>query len=263
MQTRKAKEQYLKFVKGSIKEYRYHLGHLSIQLPDDPGLAEVCQQLNIRSRYLSSRQTSKLTGAGPSAEDTSVPSKETKVSLRRACYETLIRIGDLSRYRSTELAENKWEAASKCYAQATRIFPSIGTAWNSLAVLSKQQDDHLAAIYYVYRSLVVDEPFPDGSGNLEVGFKAVKRKYDNVGLFHELGVVFIALQASCYYDGAFRHHDDLQVMFKSLLSQSDSMRTDPSTTALLERMCLINVAALYYIRKSTNGEGLCLHFGFC
>ena len=181
-------------------------------------------------------------------------SVQSRLSVRRSCYETLIRIGDLSRYRSTELAENKREPARSCYVQATRVFPNVGTAWNSLAVLNKQQDDHFSAIYYVYRSLVVDEPFPDGSGNLDLGFKAIRRKHDSRRGSYELKDIFTAVHASCYDGQAFENYGNLQATFLSLLEHHLAVPPETSTMITIEKICLTNMAALYYVENREAGK---------
>ena len=69
----------------------------------------------------------------------------------QSCHQTLIHLGDLSRYRETELVdkdkERNWGPAKGYYDLAAEIYPDSGGAHNQLAVISREDGDHFRSVY--------------------------------------------------------------------------------------------------------------------
>ena len=90
-----------------------------------------------------------------------------------SCYQTLIRLGDLSRWRETQLATKyrNWGPAIGYYELANRIYPDLGTSHNQLAVIAQNDGNYFDVIYHLYRALAVAEPCLGSKTNLQIHFK--------------------------------------------------------------------------------------------
>ena len=95
-----------------------------------------------------------------SAPKTAEESLRTRIL--QSCHATLIRLGDLSRYRETELVakDRNWGPAIGYYDLAMVIYPASGASHNQLAVIALADGNHLRATYHLYRALSAHEPHP-------------------------------------------------------------------------------------------------------
>lgn len=169
----------------------------------------------------------------------------------RSCYSTLIQLGDLSRYRETELQskERNWGPAKGYYDLATALDPTSGRSYNQLAVIALTDQDHLRAVYYLYRAICVDKPADLAPGNLDLEFKKVRTK-SNQGKLFAIGDVateaslvlqnrFLLFHARCV-DDDFIGYEDHQAEILRLFA--DELREKPFDT-IIRKFCLINIAA--------------------
>ncbi|KAF3938705.1 hypothetical protein ABW19_dt0208903 [Dactylella cylindrospora] len=104
------------------------------------------------------------------------------------CYESLLHLGDLSRYRENYGEPNprnpdakNWGPAKGYYSLARKVLPAHPKAFNQLAVLAQYEHNHFTGIYYLYRSLLAEE---DDStthevtiGNLRVCFTRILKDH--------------------------------------------------------------------------------------
>lgn len=200
----------------------------------------------------------RLTETVPDGEINPQTTEDKKENLLRSCYETLIHLGDLSRYRATELNETKWGPAIKYYRVAETIMPNNGTSWNALAVISKQNHDPFLTIYNVYRSLSVEYPFPSGAANLKLEFNKLHEKHASVTATQvpqdapkDWRYRFAMLHASCYSSDAFRDHEQLELEFLEQVSLE--LQAHPSQS-LLKESCMLNIAAQSYAAGFPKGK---------
>ena len=181
-----------------------------------------------------------------------------------SCYQTLVRLGDLSRYRETELTskDRNWGPAIGYYDLACAIHPRSGAAHNQLAVIALADGNHLRATYHLYRALAVDEPHPTAKGNLEIEFKkiiAAWRKGDLIakGSTREsnaggaLSAWFVLLHARCYKGEEFAEHDELENEVLSRLTVDLKERPLHNT---LFRFNLVNLAAQFFAGVRLQGQ---------
>lgn len=80
--------------------------------------------------------------------------------LLRSCYNSLIQLGDLSRWRETELAgtdKRNWAPAIGFYDLASTILPQVGTAQNQLSLIALADGNLLRGIYHLYKALSTPE----------------------------------------------------------------------------------------------------------
>lgn len=181
-----------------------------------------------------------------------------------SCYHSLNHLGDLSRYRETECSTEtpKWGPAVGYYNLAIEIYPQSGLSYNQLAVIALADSSHLKAIYYLYRSLAVQEPYPRGQGNLEIEFKKVTSAWDKGELIKHapsrdghgsnkaLVAWFVRLHSKCYTGQAFAEHRELE---DEVLGQLAQAITQPSIEGLLQRLVLTNISAEWFAATRTQG----------
>ena len=175
----------------------------------------------------------------------------------RSCHQALVRLGDLSRYRETELVtkEHNWGPATGYYDLAGTILPTSGISHNQLAVIARTDSNHLRATYYLYRALAVEEPHPGAKGNLEIELKkihtawgkgesiAISLQRDGQGPGKALVGWFMRLHALCYTGIDFVEHDELE---NEVLSQLAIDLKERSLEGTLNKFVLINIAAEYF-----------------
>lgn len=130
----------------------------------------------------------------------------------RSCHGSLVRLGDLSRYREgaqDPKTKKNWGPATGYYTLANKLLPSDGTPHNQLAVIALLEGSHLSSTYHVYRALSVAEPFPQAGDNLAVGFRKIlradKAKTLGASVFRreeqavkDLMILFVRYHAKCY-----------------------------------------------------------------
>ena len=186
-----------------------------------------------------------------------------KLLILQSCHATLIHLGDLSRYRETELnqKERNWGPAKGYYDIATALDPADGMSFNQLAVISLADNNHLLAVYYLYRALCIQKPPPQTLGNLETEFKKVlKHKQRGKPLFpielpgisNSLVTAFLTYHAACYTDFEFSDDEDQR---KALLAQfATEVKTKPFDSAF-RKMCLINIMASKQVEEQLHGLG--------
>ena len=174
-----------------------------------------------------------------------------KRQIIRSCYLTLVQLGDLSRYRETELQakERKWGPAKGYYDLAIALDPTSGMSYNQLAVIALTDQDHLRAVYYLYRAICVENPAPQARGNLELEFKKLRTRALQgkpissgdaaVEGKQELQNRFVVFHARCAESG-FAGYEDQQIEILHLLA--DELRERPFDT-VIRKFCLINIAA--------------------
>lgn len=181
---------------------------------------------------------------------------EIKRKILISCHQTLIHLGDLHRYRETELSgtDRKWGPAVGFYTLARMIYPASGTPHNQQAVIALADDDSFRGTYHVYRALVVQEPHPGAKGNLEIQFKKITTSWSN-GEMETMAVGnsalasqplinwFLLLHAKNYKGQHFSQHDELE---DEVMSHLRIELKERSIDGILHKMVLINTASQYF-----------------
>ena len=184
-------------------------------------------------------------------------SKTLRHAVLLSCHQTLVRLGDLSRYRESELAgkEYNWGPAIGYYVLANTLYPASGAPHNQLAVIARADAHHLRATYHLYRALAVEEPHPAARSNLEIEFKKIHEAWEKGDLIvnhpqgdgHGPGKAlvgwFMRLHARCYSGIDFAQHDELE---NEILSQLTIELKERSLEGTLNKLVLINLAAEYF-----------------
>lgn len=257
VERRKAEKLYLEFVKSSMRFYRGYIQRLASHFRDVPEVLEVARKFGLDSKF------SAMGGAfhsiilvDLSADPTQSVDAFLKTQITRSCYSSLVQLGDLSRYRETELQtkERNWGPAKGYYDLAITLDPTSGVAYNQLAVIALADQDHLRAVYYLYRAIMVFNPAPLAPKNLELEFKKIRTRASqgvpisasNTKGESDLSDSFILYHSRCA-DNAFAGSDDQQnEIFQRL---ADDLREKPLDSRV-RKFCLINIAAEHAMGRS-------------
>ncbi|KAJ5742965.1 hypothetical protein N7533_010067 [Penicillium manginii] len=248
VERRKLEKHYLDFIKSSQRFYRGYIQHLSSHFGGIVELEKVARKFNFENL---------------SAQPPVPVTPDLHKRILQSCHATLIRLGDLSRYRETELVskDRNWGPATGYYDLASVIYPVSGASHNQLAVIALADGNHFRATYHLYRALSTQNPHP-AKGNLEIEFKKVMNLWAKKELIRPedagipgraLAPWFVYLHAKCYKGDDFSEHDELE---SEVMSQLAVEIRERSLEGTLQKFCLINIAAEDFARARSHEESV-------
>ncbi|KAJ5795086.1 hypothetical protein N7457_001685 [Penicillium paradoxum] len=249
VERRKLERHYLDFIKSSQRFYRGFIQHLSSRFGGIVELERVARKFNFEN----------LSGQPPIK-----PSNDLRRLILLSCHATLIRLGDLSRYRESELVskDRNWGPAIGYYDLASVINPASGASQNQLAIIALADGNHLRATYHLYRALSAQEPHPTAKGNLEIELRKIMSAWAKRELIRpeDAGIPgraltpwFLYLHAKCYKGIDFPEHDELE---SEVLSQLAVEIRERSLEGTLQKFCLINIAAEDFAKVRSTEESV-------
>ncbi|KAM5444633.1 hypothetical protein MferCBS31731_000087 [Microsporum ferrugineum] len=239
VEKRKLINRYSKFIKSSQEFYEEYIYRLleDFKAYHIPEFEEVAR----RKGYLFEKEEL------PSSTETL--DAQLKRAVLSSCHATLIRLGDLGRYYQTELVDQSkknWERATKNYLMASLVNPNSGNPFNQFAVIALAEEEHLDAVYYLYRALSAQEPHPNAHKNLTKEFKkilALKKKGEQSTANDPQTILvnsFIHLHAQCYQGDSPEHEErENEIMRQVTVDLKENVLEHP----LLEKCALINIAS--------------------
>jgi Est1 DNA/RNA binding domain len=193
-------------------------------------------------------------------------SKKIKSLVFSAVQSSLIKLGDISRYRTQTPPRTKpptvvppdYGPSYGYYNLAQSLLPENGAAANQLAVLSTYSKDYVGSTYYFYRAVACRDKFATAEDNLKVGFRKVVREGEVGGVEREdVGMFvlrFLKMHAEFYagetyarcVDGADgRDFDD-----GSVVEMLENLILERAISAkFLNRLTFINMSALYVAQQ--------------
>lgn len=197
-----------------------------------------------------------------SAEPPATLTPDLRQRILMSCHATLIRLGDLSRYRETELVskDRNWGPAIGYYDLASVIYPASGASHNQLAVIALADGSHFRATYHLYRALSAQDPHPSAKGNLEIEFRKIMTAWAKRELIRKedagipgraLTPWFVYLHAQCYKGNDFPEHEELE---SEVMSQLAVDIRERSLEGTLQKFCLVNIAAEDVARAQSTEE---------
>ncbi|KAK6843770.1 hypothetical protein PG990_004357 [Apiospora arundinis] len=157
VQKRKVDKLYRDFLKTSQLFYKGYVQRLAGTY-DIPELKQAAHGLEVEP------QGADIPGALPAAM---------RAQLVSACYMTLVRLGDLARYRcqhAEKPTKGSFDTALTYYGLAGMLDPDNGTSHHQMAVLHQIQGQQLEIIYRFHRSISIANPYELGPGNLQKAF---------------------------------------------------------------------------------------------
>ncbi|KAF4764557.1 hypothetical protein N7455_010998 [Penicillium solitum] len=249
VERRKLERHYLDFIKSSQRFYRGYIQHLSSRFGGIVELERVARKFNFEN----------LSGQPPIK-----PSNDLRKLILQSCHATLIRLGDLSRYRESELVskDRNWGPAIGYYDLASVINSASGASQNQLAIIALADGNHLRATYHLYRALSAQEPHPTAKGNLEIELRKIMSAWAKRELIRpeDAGIPgraltpwFLYLHAKCYKGTDFPEHDELE---SEVLSQLAVEIRERSLEGTLQKFCLINIAAEDFAKVRSIDESI-------
>lgn len=177
-----------------------------------------------------------------------------------SCHSTLLRLGDLSRYRNAVRTKNKsWDTALNYYALANELCPDNGLAYNQMAVIAVSDKDHMNALYYLYRALAINEPSPMAHNNLLIqmrkiqdewsGNKQVTARTPPTGT-EGLETWFVRLHTKMYKGHMFDGYNELE---HEVLGQLQIILRQKNVSEMLNKFVMVNVGAEYFAGVRVRG----------
>lgn len=203
------------------------------------------------------RRVAKEIDAEGTDEHAVAPSPELAEKVLSSCHLTLIRLGDLGRYRVDAKSNKSYGSALVCYSLAHDLMPDSGYAFHQIAIINVQGGNHLEIVYNFYRSLAVKEPHPSAQTNLEKKFdglensRTTRRGRTPPTTSEALILWFVKLHAVFYKGGAV--DDNHTALEREVMHRLSMAVKDPSFGVLLLRMALINMSASYVAHTKYTG----------
>jgi hypothetical protein len=241
---RKLQKRYADFIKTSQYFYKGYIQRLASKFPAMKGLRRIAHRLQLETL---------------SADELSIASAELERLIETSCHATLLRLGDLSRYRNEIRTKNRsWESALGYYSLAENLCPDSGSSHNQMAVIALADQNHLDAVYHLYRAMAIAEPYPMAQGNLEIEFRKITTAWEkNPVSIAKLGgeatliLLFVRLHARLYKGCDFMGHDELE---KTVLSRLALFLKEQAFESTLEKFVIINIAAEYCAGARSKSE---------
>ncbi|KAL1302699.1 hypothetical protein AAFC00_003060 [Neodothiora populina] len=239
VETRKLTKFYLEFLKDSLRYYRGYIQKLNARFGGIAELQRIARQV-------------KSEPVQPNLQSGFPANVQEQVIL--SCYQTLIYLGDLFRYRAAERLDKvpDWGPAIGYYALAASLRATSGVAFHQQSVVAFEQGDYLRSTYHLYRAIVVEEPHPNAVANLELQFKKIiagwnkgdlvpkNLPHDKTASRKALVAWFIRFHSMCYRGKQFSQYEELE---KEVLSRTESELKNGTLDGVLPKIMFINFAA--------------------
>lgn len=186
-----------------------------------------------------------------------VPSKLAFMVLS-SCHLTLIRLGDLARYRVQAKHKKSFDTALAFYGIAHDLIPDSGYAFHQKGIVSLEEGSHLDVIYHFYRAWAVKDPHPMARQNLEAKFKdaqkqnaAARGKAPPPSAYEALMVWFVRLHALIYKGEPISpQHTELE---REVIHRLSMAAKDPNAEPMLLKMALVNMSACWIASAKYRG----------
>lgn len=229
-------KRYADFVKTSQYFYKGYIQRLASHYDGLEPLYRIAHRLSLGT--LTADQKVKVT-------------PEVGHLIELSCHATLLHLGDLSRWRNGfRIKDRSWDPAMGYYALANDFRPADGAAHNQMSVIALSEQNHLDAIYHLYRALTTKNPHVLAKSNLETEFKKIINAWEKKIPQHnndKLGLLcwwYVLLQAK-FYQGS-----DLTAaqkeLEKEILSRLALQLQLQSLGATLEKLVIVNIAAQHF-----------------
>lgn len=245
MERRKLEKHYVDFLKESQFFYKGYIQRVASHFGPLPALQRIANRLS-----LSPLSVDKPIKAGRTLEHL----------LKLSCHFTLLRLGDLSRYRNDlRTKERSWDPALGYYSLAEALYPDSGNAHNQMAVIALADGSHLDALYHLLRAVAVKEPHTLARGNLAIEYKKISTSWEKerqsrrrpAPVESALVIWFVRLHARFYKGVEFSTQGELE---NEVLGQLVSALKDHSFEETLNKLVLINMAANYLATQRLTGK---------
>lgn len=238
-------KSYNNFLRVAQKFYKGYIQRLSARF-DVPELRRVAHGIEVEQM--------------DSGDRISPVPPELSVMVLKSCHSTLLRLGDLSRYRTQARHKNSgYETALTFYTLAHHLNPQSGYAYHQMGIVHLDQGNHLDVVYNFYRSWAVDAPHPNAKSNLEAEFKSLqlpnssKSRQNTTAAQDALSMWFVRLHARFYKGETFPQQAELEGEVMHRLEMA--CHSEKSLDTLL-KMALVNISAHHVASITYTGSSI-------
>ncbi|OAA72279.1 Telomerase activating protein Est1 [Cordyceps fumosorosea ARSEF 2679] len=251
VERRKTEKLYTNFLRIAQKFYQGYIQRLSARY-DIPELKRVAKGIDVEPMTASDLISP-------------VPSELSK-KVQRSCYSTLIRLGDLARYRVQAKHKNSgYDIALTYYTLAQHLSPKSGFAFHQMGIVSLDQGSHLDGVYHFYRAWAIKDSHPNSKSNLELEFKSLqqpssnKSKHASSGPQDAFVMWFVRLHALFYKGETAPQYKELE---REVIHRLEMAAANGSCRDIILKMTFINIAAQYIatLKCSENKNATSLQF---
>ncbi|EKD17846.1 hypothetical protein MBM_03618 [Drepanopeziza brunnea f. sp. 'multigermtubi' MB_m1] len=236
VERRATAKHYADFIKTSQYFYKGYIQRLASHFDGLENLYRIASRLSLST--LTADQRVKV-------------SPDIRPLIELSCHATLLHLGDLSRWRNSfRTKDRSWEPAMGYYALANDLRPTDGAAHSQMSVIALSEQNHLDAIYHLYRALTTENPHALAKGNLETEFKKIisawekKVPQQNNDKLRMLCWWYVLLQAKFYQGVEFAATQ--KELEREILSRLALLLKGQSFGATLEKLVIVNIAAQHF-----------------
>ena len=248
----KVERRYLGFLKVSQGFYKAFIQRLASRYIIQD-IEEICKNLGLEILQESDRVDPIIS--------------QVDAIISKSCYNALIHLGDLSRYRYQQ-TQKGLDSGISYYNLAQKLNPHDGTAHHQMGVFYNEQSRHLDITYHFYRAAVCKNAHPNATMNLDVEFKRalgpnfVNRLGNNNTLAPQEALKhwFVRLHAHFRKGVVFNEYEELEKEVIHRLGRT--WRSNETADALLQ-IVLVNLCAYHKARSRTLGECTTSDSQFC
>jgi protein SMG7 len=191
--------------------------------------------------------------------DATSDSLEARVTV--SCANTLMHLGDISRYRSRQARAKgqspKLEKALTFYQLAHEMNPTNGQPHHQMAITLADEKKDFDIVYHFYRSWASKFPHEAVANNLASEFQKITSSppQNRPGVAadpqHTFASWFVRLHARYFKGEVFASQDELE---REVLHRLDILLSNPDSLPVLQKSMLINIAAYHVAMKSARGK---------
>ncbi|KAI1434915.1 hypothetical protein GGR50DRAFT_363392 [Xylaria sp. CBS 124048] len=180
--------------------------------------------------------------------DNASPPAPLRSKVLKSCRMTLVRLGDLARYRcqlSDNYSKTAFNTALDYYDLANSLDPDDGSAHHQLAVLHQIPSQHFDIVYHFHRAIAISKPHQLALGNLEREFKSPEdsqaRKGSAIDQAQAMVTWFVRLHAFFFHGKHFSQQSELET--EVLHRVELTLKNQSCDNTVLLKMILVNMAA--------------------
>ncbi|KAK5990257.1 Nonsense-mediated mRNA decay factor SMG7-like protein [Cladobotryum mycophilum] len=234
VEKRKVEKMYNNFLRIAQKFYKAYIQRLSARY-DIQELKRVAMGIEVEQL--------------PTEDTISPVPEELRVKVLKSCHLTLIRLGDLTRYRiQAKHRGSGYESALAYYGLAHHLKPHSGFAFHQMGIVHLDQGNHLDVVYHFYRAWAVEKPHPNAKPNLESEFKALQisnnssKSKPNASVPQDaMTMWFVRLHAQFYKGEAYGSKED--ELEKEVMHRLEMVGRNEAPVHNLLKMALVNMSA--------------------
>jgi len=239
VEQRKVEAKYGHFLRIAQKFYKGYIQHLSARY-----------EIKELKRVAKSIQAEDIP-----AKDVILPEGDLGHKVLVSCYQTLIHLGDLSRYRVEAKQKKTYDTAQAFYSVAHDLMPESGRAYHQMGIVSQDENNRLDLLYHIYRALAVKEPHPKAREHLEGKFKAIKGQHASPrgkapSSAHDALILWFFKLHALFYKGepVSTQYNELE---REVIHRLSSAIKDSSFSLSILKMALVNMSACHTASSTT------------